>query len=187
MRRASLLLVLLSVPMVLTFPAAQGKSAHAGSLSPTGAWAGVPVDRSRAELPVSMRPAIFDYLVGNWAGEGELFGRPSRFDMVWAWELGGRFVGLSYEIRGDVQMSARAHYRIADSDTISGVWVDSRGEILELRATATDSTLVTLWRSPTEQGRTIYRRSGADSLEVFDAVQDGAGWRRFGTAQYGRR
>jgi hypothetical protein len=131
--------------------------------------------------------AIFDYLVGAWEGEGLLFGRPATFVMSWAMELEGRFLGLSYEIRGGVSMSARAHYRIAEGETLQGVWVDSRGEILELEATATESRLSTVWRSDTETGRTVYQRTGDDSLEVCDYVQDGDGWRLFGTAQYSRR
>jgi hypothetical protein len=128
-----------------------------------------------------------DHLVGSWEGEGELFGAPTRFAMTWIPELDGRFLGLHYEIRGNVQMQALAHYRISDSDTLQGVWVDSRGEILQLAATATDSTLEALWHAPTERGRTVYRRIGSDSLEVQDFVRGETGWRLFGTARYSRQ
>jgi len=131
--------------------------------------------------------AILDHLVGAWEGEGALFGRPASFAMSWGMELDGRFLGLSYEIRGGVSMSAQAHYRIADGRTLQGVWVDSRGEILALEATATESNLSTVWRSDTEKGRTVYHRTGDNSLEVCDYVQDGDGWRLFGTAQYAHR
>lgn len=138
-------------------------------------------------FPPSQRPAILGHVVGTWEGEGELFGRPARFAMRWALELDGRFLGLSYTIRGDVRMRALAHYRVAEGDTLRGVWVDSRGEILDLEAVASDSTLETVWRSPTEEGRTVYRRIAADSLEVRDFVRAGSGWRPFGVARYGRR
>lgn len=132
-------------------------------------------------------PAILDHLEGEWEGEGEIFGAAARFAMTWERELDGRFMGLAYEIRGAVAMSARAHYRIADEGPLRGVWVDSRGEFLSLEATATDESLETIWRSDSEEGRTVYRRSGADALDVTDFVRDGADWRRFATASYGRR
>lgn len=133
------------------------------------------------------RPPILDHLAGSWEGDGELFGRPTRFAMTWEWELGEAFLGLRYEIRGEVRMDARAHYRIVAGDTLDGVWVDSRGEIVELAAVGTDSTLETEWRSPTERGRTVYRRTAPDSLHVQDFVGDGTGWRLFGDARYARR
>lgn len=134
-------------------------------------------------------PAILEHLVGSWEGEGELFGRPTRFAMTWEWELGGAFLTLRYEIRGETRMDARAYYRIreGEGEALDGIWVDSRKEVVELEAVATDSTLETGWRSPTERGRTVYRRSGADSLEVRDFVHDGTGWRPFGVARYARR
>lgn len=132
-------------------------------------------------------PTILDHLVGAWEGEGQLFGRPASFTMTWEPELDGRFLGLAYEIRGDIRMSAQAHYRLADGPTLPGVWVDSRGEILELEAAASDFSLTTVWRSDTEKGRTVYHRAEGDSLEVCDYVQTGDGWRLFGTAHYARR
>ncbi len=131
--------------------------------------------------------AIFEHLEGTWEGEGELMGRPASFAMKWERELGGRFMGLSYEIRGETQMEARAHYRVAEQDTVHGVWVDSRGEILELRATVSDSALTTIWQSPTERGRTIYRQTGVASVEVQDFFYTGTDWQLFGAATYARK
>jgi len=141
----------------------------------------------RADPTSARPPAILDHLEGTWEGEGEIFGRPATFAMTWERELDGRFMGLSYEIRGDVGMSARAHYRIADEGPLRGVWVDTRGEFLDLEATVTEESLDTAWRSDSEEGRTVYRRAGPDSLEVTDHVLDGADWRPFATARYARR
>ena len=105
-------------------------------------------------------PNVIPQLIGQWEGEGELFGQPAAFSMVWEWELNQQFVRLSFENRllenGQPRtvLRATAHYRVRDSDQLSGTWVDTRGEILELKATATDSALVTHWFAKSEQGRT---------------------------------
>ena len=154
-------------------------------LVPTGdsaqpSWEGSPIHTSNETR------AILDHLMGAWSGEGELFGQPATFGMTWETQLYGRFLELTYEISGAVQMIAIAHYRTT-GDTLRGVWVDSRGEILQLQATVTDSTLDTIWQSPTETGRTVYQSLSADSLYVRDYVRGESGWREFGAARYARR
>ncbi len=131
-------------------------------------------------------PPFFEQIVGEWQGEGELFGRPARFEMRWEWELDRKFVRLTYAIRGDVQMDAIAHYRLGDANPLDGVWLDSRGEVLELSATLTNAVLDTQWRSPTERGRTSYQLFGTDSLVVRDSYHDGTDWKPFGQARYAR-
>jgi hypothetical protein len=131
-------------------------------------------------------PRVLEELVGRWEGSGQLFGAAATFVMSWTPVLDGSFLELEYEIRGAVRMNARAHYRVGEGERLPGVWIDSRGEILSLAATATDSTLVTEWASTTENGRTAYRIDGSAGLEVCDFVPDGAGWRLFGVARYTR-
>jgi len=130
--------------------------------------------------------AFFETVLGTWHGEGELMGGTAEFDMTWEEELGGRFVRLTYAIRGGRPMEAIAHYQVSDSESLDGVWVDSRGEILELTATATASKLTTLWRSPTEHGRTIYEIAEDGVVEVQDFFHDGSDFRQFGSARYSR-
>ncbi len=131
-------------------------------------------------------PTLFEEIVGEWHGEGHLFGRPAEFKMIWEWELDQRFVRLTYSIRGATDMEAIAHYRLCDTEPLVGIWLDTRGEFLELSATVTDAVLETLWRSPTEEGRTTYERTGADSLQVRDYYHDGNDWKLFGQARYSR-
>ena len=131
-------------------------------------------------------PAFFDEIVGRWQGEGRLFGAPAEFEMVWQWELDNRFVRLTYSIRGATEMTAIAHYRLSEAEALDGVWVDTRGEILELSATVTARMLETHWRSPSEEGRTTYEVTGTDSFEVRDYVRDGEEWQQFGHASYSR-
>ncbi len=136
--------------------------------------------------PPPTAPTFFEEVVGEWHGEGQLFGQAAEFEMIWEWELDQRFVRLTYTIRGATDMKAIAHYRVRDAEPLDGIWVDTRGEILELSATVTDRVLETIWRSPTEEGRTIYRRIGTDSLEVRDYFRDGDEWKLFGHARYAR-
>lgn len=149
----------------------------------------LPSDVSRS---VPVVPEVIPHLIGEWEGKGELFGQPATFSMAWEWELDQRFVRLTFENRlvenGQARtvLQAVAHYRVTESDSLYGNWFDTRGEILELKATATDSTLVTQWFTETEQGRTTYRVVGEDSLEVVDEVLGSDGWRPFGKASYRR-
>ena len=142
--------------------------------------------RPGEETAVAYAPTFFEEIVGEWRGEGQLFGQPAEFEMIWEWELDGRFVRLTHSIRGAADMKAIAHYRLRETETVDGVWVDTRGEILELSATVTSTALETIWRSPTEEGRTTYERTGPDALEVRDYVKDGDEWRLFGQARYSR-
>lgn len=155
-----------------------------GALAAEGAEAAVPPAASGAD-PAS-KPPVLDALVGRWEGSGELFGSDASFTMSWAPVLGGRFLELRYEIEGAVRMSARAHYRVDGGRELRGVWIDTRGEFLDLDATASDSSLVTTWASPSETGRTVYRVTAPDALEVCDYVRAGDGWRAFGAARYDR-
>jgi len=131
-------------------------------------------------------PTFFEHVVGTWHGEGQLFGAPAEFEMSWAWELDQKFVKLTYSIRGATTMDAIAHYQLRDIASLVGVWVDTRGELLELSATVTDAMLETIWQSPTEKGRTTYEFTGPDSLEVRDYVHDGNDWKPFGLVRYSR-
>ncbi len=131
-------------------------------------------------------PDFFDQIVGEWHGEGQLFSQPAEFEMIWEWELDRNFVRLTFSIHGATEMEAIGHYRIRDTEPLVGIWLDTRGEFVELSATATDAGLETIWRSATEKGRTTYEFTGTDSLEVHDYYYDGTDWKLFGTARYMR-
>lgn len=134
---------------------------------------------------------VLERLIGEWEGEGELFGRSAGFSMRWSWTLDERFVELSFENRlvppdGPATPVLRARAFYTTTPPLRGSWFDTRGETLELSATTSDSTLVTEWASATERGRTTYRILGPDALEVTDEVHGESGWRTFGTALYRR-
>ena len=151
----------------------------------TAAVAPDPSHRDEASAP-AQQLAILEHLVGSWEGQGELFGQRTSFAMTWERQLDDRFLGLRYEIRGVVRMSAIAHYRLG-ADTLRGVWVDSRGQTLTLDATGTETPLATGGGAPGGRGGSVHERVGADSLVVRDYVEAESGWRPFGTARYGRR
>ncbi|MFQ5530827.1 MAG: hypothetical protein ACE5FP_10845 [Gemmatimonadota bacterium] len=135
--------------------------------------------------PAHDATGFFQTVAGSWTGEGELFGQEAEFAMDWQFELGRKFATLDYSIRGQRSMDAVAYYRMSESASLEGVWFDSRGEILHLEATVTDSTLTTIWRSPTEKGRTTYQLQG-ESIHVNDYYRDGEDWALFGQARYTR-
>lgn len=141
---------------------------------------------STVETEVPTRSASFyETAAGEWEGEGELFGSAADFRMTWKLELGGKFATLAYSIGGPVEMQAVAHYQTGKT-TAAGVWVDSRGQILQLATTVGDRTLETIWRSPTETGRTEYELTSEDSMSVRDYYSDDGDWTRFGQATYSR-
>ncbi len=81
-------------------------------------------------------------------------------------------------------MSAAAVYRI--DGAADGVWLDSRGERIELTWTVADGALVVDWRASAESGRTTYRPVDRNRVEVVDEVAAADGWRVFGTSSYAR-
>lgn len=130
--------------------------------------------------------SFFETILGAWTGEGELFGQPAGFEMTWSLVLDDRFVRLDYSILGQRPMDAVGHYRLGDGEPPVGVWVDSRGEILDLEGTVSAGRLETIWRSPTERGRTVYELMPDGTLAVADFYHDGSGWQPFGSARYTR-
>lgn len=130
-------------------------------------------------------PEFFEAAVGSWEGTGELFGQPTEFTMSWKLDLNDRFATLNYSILGARGLTAIAHYRFGEGETADGVWLDTRGEILQLEATVAATRLTTIWRLPTETGKTAYHLVN-DGIEVSDYYHDGDDWVLFGKATYVR-
>jgi hypothetical protein len=159
--------------------------------SPAPPAAAAQADARPDTTAVRCAPGGLDALAGRWEGEGELFGRGATFAMRWERTLDGRFMELSFQNAllqpgGDASIVLRATALYRTSAPHRGVWVDTRGEILELSAEAGDGTLVTRWASQTEEGRTTYRLLGPDRLETVDEVFAEGEARVFGRAVYRR-
>lgn len=147
---------------------------------------------AQADPPVATGADVIARLLGQWQGEGELFGQPAEFSMRWERALDGRFVRLSFENRivadgrARTVLEAVAYYRRGEAGALAGHWFDTRGQVLILEAHATDATLVTRWSNETEAGRTTYRVNQDGTVAVLDEVGTEDGWRPFGRATYRR-
>jgi len=141
-------------------------------------------------------PDIVKALSGSWSGEGTLLGGDARFFMAWDRALNGAFARLTFHNARvspngvDTVLTAIGYYRplTGASDSLTGIWLDTRGMMLPLSGVAADSTLTVWWGGAgTERGKTVYRVTGFDSAVVIDSVAVGGGWREFGRAHYRRR
>lgn len=146
-----------------------------------------------AVLTEAQAPTLIDRFVGIWAGKGTLMGADAEFTMIWERVLEGRFHRLTFQNKmhgpdGIARiLKAQAFYKPEQAGQFSGMWFDSRGMVLPLKASIAGDTLTTHWGSPeTEQGRTVYRLVGQNKFEVDDFVLRGDEWRRFGQATYER-
>ena len=143
------------------------------------------------EPPESPVPAVVSELSGSWEGSGVLFDRPAEFEMRWEVTQSG-FVRLSFRnafvtANGDRSpvLSAEATYVVRGATGV-GVWVDDRPQQVTLSATATDTSLVTHWVAPSEQGRTEYIVD-RDTVLVRDFVGAPGSERKFADAVYVRK
>ena len=134
--------------------------------------------------------AVFEQLGGEWRGEGTLMGRQAQFTMSWQPQHGFAVLTFSNSFvaeGGQITpvLNSVAVYRTSP-DNPEAVWLDSRGARVEIRWETSDSALVSHWTAPTEWGRTTYRVSSGDEIEVVDEVLNGDTWRTFATARYVR-
>lgn len=144
--------------------------------------------------PIAYAQHPLEYLHGTWEGSGTTSGMASSVRFTWGPALGGRYTTLQIHNRmtgkndqeylfegiGYYQQSAEADDRI-----LTGVWVDSQGDILSLRATLNDRTLIAHWGTEsTKQGRSEYRLLPDGTLEAVDSIRnDSDEWQEFGRAQ----
>ena len=132
-------------------------------------------------------------LAGQWAGTGTVLNQPSTIQMSWSWELGGRFMRLTF--RNEMGTAPKiavfeghAYYRPAGDGQYRGMWFDNAGMFRPLDAKRDGDALVSKWGTPdTEEGETTYRLRPDGTMEVLDRVKGKNGaWREFGRAVYTR-
>jgi len=138
-------------------------------------------------------PEPIDRFLGTWDGRGELFGTEAAFIMNWERVLEGRFVRLMFSnsMQGEqgVQpvLSAHAYYRQTGCDSYEADWYDTRGVRQPVVAMFENGTLTANWgTSDTEMGRTVYRLTGDNDMEVVDYVMRDGQYQIFGRARYAR-
>ena len=144
----------------------------------------------------SARPGPVDRLMGSWRGSGVVLGRASSITMTWEAAVGDAFVRLRFRnemAAGAGQpatvLEAHGYYRVGGGPMNGrGTWIDSRGVVLPVAIAMSGDTLTSDWGDErTEVGRTVYRLTGPDTLEVVDAVRTPGGlYREFGRATLGR-
>lgn len=126
-------------------------------------------------------------LAGQWSGTGTVLNQPSKIEMSWTWELGGRFLKLTF--RSEMGLAPQtsvfeghAYYRATGEGQYRGMWFDNSGMSRPLDAKREGDALVSKWGTPeTEEGETTYRLVSNGSMEVVDRVKGKDGtWRTFG-------
>ncbi len=142
-------------------------------------------------------PIVLTRLIGDWQGNGTVTGRASAVTMTWSTDLEGTFVHLRFRNamapgagRPAEAFEGRGYYRVTGTGgTGVGTWIDSRGVILPLSVAVTPDSLTTEWgQESTERGRTVYRLSAADTVEILDFVRGPDGqFREFGRTTLTRR
>lgn len=147
------------------------------------------------EVSLQIEDTFLNRLAGNWEGEGRVSGMESKLSMNWQQTLGGKFMRLTFrnEMRGRDGSSqvfeGHAYYKVAASNRYEGTWFDSQGAIHPIKATIDNQALISLWGSKeTQQGRTIYRLTDDERIEVIDSLlsRDGS-WKEFGRSLFRRR
>ena len=148
---------------------------------------------NRAQDRQTGADSLLSRLAGQWTGTGTVLNQPSKIQMVWTWELGGRFIRLTFRNQmGTVPkvnvFEGHAYYRPVADGQYRGMWFDNSGMFRPLDARRDGDALVSKWGTPdTEEGETTYRLREDGTMEVIDRVKGKDGtWREFGRATYSR-
>jgi len=143
----------------------------------------LPFDQGTQATP----DALLSRLAGQWSGTGTVMNQPAKIEMAWTWELGGRFLKLTF--RNEMGTAPKiavfeghAYYRATADGQYRGMWFDNSGMFRPLDAKRDGDALVSKWGTPdTEEGETTYRLLPNGSMEVIDRVKGKDGtWRTFG-------
>ena len=133
-----------------------------------------------------------EWLLGEWDGNGQLFGNEASFEMIWRRVLNDQFLELTFQNKymtkqgGSRTMNARAFYK-HENDSINGHWFDTRGVMLLLKGNVVADTVTILWGSDnTEQGKTIYQKVDGE-IRTIDFYLKERVYHQFGNATYKKR
>ena len=119
---------------------------------------------------------------GQWTGTGTVLNQPSKISLTWTWELGGKFLRLTFKNEmPKTTFEGHAYYR-PSGDSYRGMWFDNSGMFRPLDARREGDALVAKWgTAETEEGETTYRLTSASRMEIVDRVKSKDGtWREFG-------
>jgi hypothetical protein len=131
------------------------------------------------------RAPVFSELLGAWTGNGELMGRPARFEMCWDEILGGAFIRLRFAnhfvgASTDQRAIESMGFYPAGAEGGKGTWVDSRGVVFALAVQPRGSRALSVtWTGERESGRTQYELQSDSALAVTDEVLTAGEYRVF--------
>lgn len=130
-------------------------------------------------------------IMGQWQGEGQMFGQSAEFSMHWESILGGKFIRLNFinkfgEVPTKHVMKAHAYYDLSNN---SGNWFDSRGSMFSLSLQISPHSLLVFWgNEETEKGKTSYTIDKFDSMVfVEDYIYKEGKYQLFAKANYQRK
>lgn len=135
-----------------------------------------------ALVPVATAAASLDWMIGEWAGEGTSFGRPSHVSLSVRPILGGKAVTLDYAVsvnsegeKPAILFTSHGFYRVSDDKRWDGRWIDNFGNLHDLSGRVDATSLIVVWGNPgTEIGRTLYALEGG-AMVVTDQALRGTG------------
>jgi len=140
---------------------------------------------------ISFSQNNLDNIEGAWKGEGNLFGKDAKFEMIWEKTLENKFFKLSFsneyvDNKGVTRtLKSQAFYKIINDGEYEGYWFDSRGLILPLKALFEDSQLTVFWGDDkTEKGKTVYTINSDQTINVLDYISINGSYKLFGSADY---
>ncbi len=130
------------------------------------------------------------FLHGDWEGPGKTSGLIASIRYTWKPALNGKYTTLQLHNRmtgedgKEIVFEGIGYYQASDNQTLTGVWIDSQGDILPLHATLEGHTLTVTWGTKeTKKGRSVYRQLPDGKLEAVNSIEDEQGeWREFGRA-----
>ena len=119
----------------------------------------------------------------------------ASLEFEWQSALGGRYSSLSITNRmktddgQEFLFQGIAYYQVNEEEIFTGVWVDSQGDIMPIKAKLHDQTLVANWGTlDAKHGRSTYRLMENGQLEVTDEVGNDKGkYSQFGHSVLSRK
>jgi hypothetical protein len=150
--------------------------------------------------PVAAQPAAtpapsVEFMTGEWAGAGTIFGRASRVGLTVKRALGGKAVTLNYRVEAAAQgaqaafsFAGHAIYRIASKGRWEGRWLDSGGAFRDLSAEIAPGRMNVTWGSAaTEIGRTSYALEDGVLILTDQVLRASGQFETFATARLTRK
>lgn len=131
--------------------------------------------------------------LGHWQSDGDAFNAPARSTMRWTATMKDKQVRLDYriEIQPDTEQSSVfegvAYYRDTGQSSLRAFWADNSGDLHPIVASFDGEALTAHWGvAGAKQGRTRYRLTGEDEIQVTDWVLTDDGWRQFNDNRFVR-